>query len=292
MKPPEAAARTLERLAMRPPQTLLIEGGTEAGRLKAALYWACAVNCPQAKSENGESRVPCLACPVCRQIQANENLDLHIYDGRIANRLDEEKPGPVKALRMENMRELKSMAATAPHGNGKRVVIFQGMSQTREEALNSLLKTLEEPTPHSLFALLAPQREQILQTLVSRSFCLTLPWTDCRDRDEAIAAWENELADFLARGTGFLEHVAAKGAIDAQAASQLLSGCQKALARVLSGQPAGPLDAALSALAESGARAALASRWLGEAQAMLAATVSPARTLEAFGSRMFALLRK
>lgn len=290
----KAAAAKLNLLALRPPQTLLIEGGTETGRLDAALYWAAASNCPQAQAgrANGEASGPCLACPVCAQIQANENLDLHIYDGRISNKLDEDKPGPVKSLRMENMRELKGIVGTAPHGSGKRVVIFQGMTQTREEALNSLLKTLEEPTPHSLFVLLAPHREQLLQTLVSRSFCITLPWTDCRAKESSMAQWEAELADFFTRGTGLLERIAAKGAVDAALASQIISCCQKALGRALIGKPDGSLDAAFTALAHDMDKGALACRWIEEAQAMLNATVSPARTLEAFSTRMFALLRQ
>lgn len=290
----KTVAARLEQLALRPPQCLLIEGGTEASRLEAALHWAATINCPEARinRSTGQAASPCLVCPVCSQIQANENLDLHLYDGRISNKLDEEKPGPVRSLRMENMRELKSLVATAPHGDGKRVAIFQGMSQTREEAANSLLKTLEEPTPHSLFVLLTPQREQLLQTLVSRSFCLTVPWTDCSTQDEASAQWEAELADFLTRGIGFLDRVAAKGALDAQLAGQIISGCQKALARSLGGRPGGTIDGAFGNLAHNPDKAALASRWIEEAQTMLNAAVSPARVLEAFSARMFALLRQ
>lgn len=291
MEKPEIAAR-LDRLALHPPQTLLIEGGTETSRLQSAIYWAASINCENPQISANESRTPCLDCLTCRQILANENLDLLIYDGRISNRADDEKPGPVKSLRMENMRELKSMVATAAHGGGKRVAIFQGMSQTREEAMNSLLKTLEEPTQHSLFVLLTPQREQLLQTLVSRSFCLTLPWPDCRNRNEELATWENGLADFLARGTGFLERVGGKGAVDAELAAQILLSCQKALGRSLSGCQNGDLDAALQPLAQNHLKASQASRWLDEAQSMLIATVSPARVLEAFSTRLFTLLRQ
>lgn len=290
----DALAATLTRLALAPPQSLLLEGGTGRERLDRALFWAMSANCPQtlAKRALGEPCAPCGTCAVCRQIAANGNLDLHIYDGRISNRLDEEKPGPIRALNIDNMRELKSLAATAPHGEGKRIAIFQGMTRTREEALNSLLKTLEEPSPFTLFVLLTPQRQQLLPTLVSRSFCLTLPWTDCLTRDEAMRRWEEELANFLGGGRGFLERVAAKGAVDATLAGQILLECQRALVRCLGGKNPGPLDRALAPLAKNGKKTAILSLWLNEAQEMLAATVSPARVLEAFAGRLFVLLRQ
>lgn len=284
---------SLEQLALAPPQSLLLEGGNEQARMEMALFWAKTANCPQALAQKaaGQLASPCGSCPVCMQIDANENLDLLIYDGRISNKQDEDKPGPVRALRMENMRELKSMTATAPHGAGKRVAIFAGMSQTREEALNSLLKTLEEPTDNTLFVLLAPQREQILPTLVSRSFCLTLPWNDSLAREEQIAEWEETLAYFLASGSGFLDKAAGKGALDAGTAASILLCCQRALARILTGRGRSKIDKALAPLAQNAKKAALANRWLGEAQAMLAANVTPSRTLEALAARLFTLLR-
>lgn len=282
---------TLTRLALTEPQCLLLEGGSESARLDLATFWAMTANCPAALSgrKDGSIAAPCRECQTCRQIEANEYADLLIYDGRISNRADEEKPGPIRALRIENIRELKSLTGTAPHGGGKRIAIFQGLTQTREEAMNSLLKTLEEPTPHTMFVLLAPQRQQILPTLVSRSFCLTLPWPDSSGHDEK---WDNAIAGFLNGNPALLDQISAKGALDAENASAALLACQRSLVRSLSGRGSGPLDAALAPLARAAKKAALASRWLSEAQEMLAATVSPPRALEAFLSRFYLLLRQ
>ena len=76
---------------------------------------------------------------------------------------------------MDNVRGLKSVISDPPHNPGFRVVILAGIETTRTEAANALLKALEEPSPSTLFVLLTPQREQILPTLVSRSFYFTLP---------------------------------------------------------------------------------------------------------------------
>lgn len=286
----------LARLAAAPPQVLLLEGGDGQSRLACALYWAQAACCPAAiaAAQAGGSAVPCGSCVVCRQIAANEYMDLHIYDGRISNKQDEDNPGPIRALSMDNMQALRSLHITAPHGRGRRIAIFQGMGITREEALNSLLKMLEEPSPHTLFALLAPQRQQLLPTLVSRSFCVTLPWKGSGEENHATSEWEKELGIFLAHGTGFLDKTAVKGALDATLAGDIVMSCQRALCRILGGRPkpGAAMDKALMPLAHNINSAFLMERWCGEALDMLAGTVAPARVLEGFCTRLFTLLRQ
>ena len=277
----------LNNLGAAPPQVLLLEGGSEAQRMDTARYWAMRINCPTA----GTTGTPCLACPSCQQIAAGEHLDLAAYDGRISNREDEENPGPVRAFNMERVRELKVRLRDAPHGQGRRVVLLMGLSLTRDEASNALLKALEEPSNTTVFVLLAPQREQLLPTLVSRSFCLTLPWPDCHADDPEMQPWEDALAQFLVQGQGFLDKVAGKGAIDASGATRLLLCCQKAMSRIISGghNPARPLDAALIAL--HGKSRAAACQWFAEAQDALNYGVTPARVLEALAARLFTLRR-
>ncbi|MDO5483341.1 MAG: DNA polymerase III subunit delta' [Desulfovibrionaceae bacterium] len=265
-------------LAQRAPQVLLLEGGNESERLAAARYWAACCNCEQ-------ERPPCLACAICRQIAAGEYLDVLAYDGRISNKEDTENPGPVRAFNMEQARELKSRLRDAPHGSGRRVVVLSGLGQNRDEAANALLKVLEEPSPNTLFCLLTPQREQLLPTLVSRSFCLTLPWSDTAEQDPALAHWEELLAEFLHSGRGLLEKTSAKNALDAALTGQILLALQKSLARVLAGGACGPLDTALTALDAQGHAAC--ARWLDEAQTMLRYGVTPARILEALATRLF-----
>ena len=221
----------LHALAQRPPQVLLLEGGSEEQRLEMAFYWAACCQCPQAL----RGGTPCLACPSCLQIAANEHLDLCVYDGRISNRDDEENPGPVRALSMENLRQLKQLLRDAPHGEGRRVIVLAGLTGQRAASANALLKALEEPSPHNVFVLLAPQREQLLPTLVSRSLCLTLPWPDPLARNAAPAEWEDAFGMFLQCGRGLFEKTTARNALDAQLAQLLVLSCQKALARVLSG---------------------------------------------------------
>lgn len=284
----------LEQLALQPPQSLLLEGGSEASRLQAAIHWAKANSCPAALAsrQDGMRCAPCGSCAVCKQMDANENLDLLIYDGRISNKQDEDNPGPIRAMSVDNMRHLKALNGTAPHGAGRRVAIMQGMSLTREEALNSILKTLEEPSDYTLFVLLTPQRLQLLPTLVSRSLCLTLPWQGCLVENPDLAKWEDALAEFLRKGIGFLDAIAAKGAVDLALGAQIVMACQRSLGRVLAGAGQNSLDKVLMPMTGNVTAAMRLNLWANEAQTMLLGNVNPARVLEAFATKLFLLLRQ
>ncbi|MBO4301704.1 MAG: DNA polymerase III subunit delta', partial [Desulfovibrio sp.] len=165
-------------------------------------------------------------------------------------------------------------------------VLMGIMKQDRVSAANALLKFLEEPSPTTVFVLLAAQREQLLPTLVSRSFCLTLPWPVHHD-DTDMRDWEETLAGFVQNGTGFLNRTSAKGSVDATLASRLLLCCTRAMSRLLAGEQSHPLDAALEPLDDMSR--VIVCRWLNEAQQALHYGVTPARVVEAFGMRLFTL---
>jgi DNA polymerase-3 subunit delta' len=285
----------LRKLGRTPPQALLLEGGRENERLDAARYWAARCNCPHLDVLDA----PCLDCPVCRQIMAGEYSDLFLYDGRISNTDDQDNLGVIRAFAVETTRLLKRRLREAPHNAGRRVVVIMGIDQNRAGAANAMLKLLEDPLPDTIFVLLAPQREQLLPTLVSRSFCLMLPWPDIHAQSGDTAAWEEKLAGFLRDGKDFLEEVAARGAVDARLAERLLLACQKACGAAFplatpgtaldNTQPKGSLRDTFARLDARGLT--LAIKWIFEAQETLRLNVMPARVLEALAARLFGLVR-
>jgi DNA polymerase-3 subunit delta' len=276
----------LNRLGAEPPQVLLLEGGREEERLAMARYWAARCNCMNPDAYGA----PCLRCPVCLQIASGEYLDVLSFDGRISNREDEENPGPVRAFTVEHARDLKRRLSEAPHGEGRRVVVLMGLTQSRDKAANALLKALEEPTPRTVFVLLAPQREHLLPTLISRSFCLTLPWVDGHCGDEDMAEWEESLAGFLRNGQDFLERVAAKNAVNAATAGRVLLVCQKACINAMTGGIARAHIGLGATFADFTARdLAVCCRWFVEAQEALNYNVAPARVLQALAARLYVL---
>lgn len=282
----QSVRERLDSLGAAPPQVLLLEGGSEAARTDAALYWACRCSCPSAR----QTGTPCLSCPTCRQIAAFEYLDLIALDGRISNKEDKENPGKIRALSMDNVRGIKSVISDPPHNPGFRVVILAGIETTRTEAANALLKALEEPSPSTLFVLLTPQREQILPTLVSRSFCFTLPWPDPEQADAETAALQDSIADFLETGRGLFAVTGQHGFTAAQGRA-MLTAVQKSLLRVMARSPhPGHLEHILGDMPP--ASQVLACRFLYEAENLIQAQVTPARAIEAFMANLFVLLNE
>lgn len=307
----ERSRDILAPLGNSPPQCLLFEGGTRQSRMALALWWAALLNCPTPPAPpSAPSSVsslsaagPCLVCDSCTRIGARNHSDILTFDGGISNKEDMENPGPVRAFTMDNVRQLKSILGDSPRDARHRVVILSGIDHTRGEAANALLKALEEPSPSTVFVLLSPQREQLLPTLVSRSWVLTLPWP-CHDtaayadNDIDLAPWDEALARFLQpsgsphSGYGWLERTAAKGAVDTELAATLLMHCQKMLSRALcadsvSAHTLPPLARFFARL--DSVRCACAVEALAQAQEALQATVNPARVLDWLVLQLYAL---
>jgi DNA polymerase-3 subunit delta' len=211
----------LRILARRPPQSLVMEGGGAADREAAARAWAKALNCPQGG---------CGGCGLCRQIDERAFRDLIVVDRQFF----EDDP---KTANIDQIRALLPVWGQPPHGAGHRVTIFSEAQDLHPSAANLLLKTLEEPRPGNVFVLLAPQRERLLQTLVSRSFVLTLPWPVAKAPEADAAEWIAALLRFWDSGQGWFERTGSKGAADRALASRILSGLAGELALALALSP-------------------------------------------------------
>lgn len=232
--------QVLERmhtLAARPPQSLVLEGGTAADREAAALAWAKALNCPQGGGD---------ACALCRQIDERAFRDLIVVDRQFFD-------SDPKTPNIDQIRALLPVWGQPAHGQGKRVTVFAEAHDLHPSAANLLLKTLEEPRPGNVFVLLAPQRERLLQTLVSRSFVLTLPWPEAKAPDADAAEWIAALLGFWDTGQGWFDRTGTKGAADRPLGLRIVSGLQRELILTLAGHDS-PAARRLKRLGPAGLR--------------------------------------
>lgn len=145
----------LNKLASDPPWVLILEGGSVAKRFSAALWYAARLSCPEGWS-------PCLHYPACLQIGANPFRDLYMLNGCKGS------------IKIEAIRELRTILGEASRGDGKRVIIPAEAQSLDVEVANAFLKLLEEPRPGVCFLFLALQRERLLPTLASRGRVATL----------------------------------------------------------------------------------------------------------------------
>jgi len=87
-----------------------------------------------------------------------------------------EPEGKARIISVESMREriVGPMSATSFSGGWKVGVIY-GADRLRAESANAFLKSLEEPTPKTMYLLLTDQPDALPPTIVSRTQRIDLP---------------------------------------------------------------------------------------------------------------------
>ena len=201
--------------------------------------------------------------------------------------------GRIGSIKIQEVRDILPVLGEPPREAHRRVVVLAEAQALGEAAANALLKSLEEPRPGTAFVLLAPQRERLLPTLVSRGFALTLPWPEAEVHDERVQRLAAALAEMARSGRGWIAETAPKGAVDAPLAHGLVNACRRALASALSQLAVGG-DSSLSGLAGAmsklpPARMRMLDEELAEAQDSLNIGVNPALVLDRLAGRLFLL---
>ncbi|MEN9649465.1 MAG: hypothetical protein RL094_432 [Candidatus Parcubacteria bacterium] len=96
---------------------------------------------------------------------------------------------------VDDTEEIASVHQRRPIGTNKKFIIFE-TSQITQQAQNSLLKMLEEPSAETHFFIVIPSVVMLLPTILSRVHVVTLDETD------ATSSQTSEVAEFLASSMG------------------------------------------------------------------------------------------
>lgn len=125
----------------------LFTGPPGSGRSVAARSFAAALVC----SDGG-----CGSCPDCHTAMVGTHPDVdHVTTEAMT-------------ISVDTARSLVLEAAAAPSLARWRVIVLEDADRLTEQANNALLKSLEEPTPHTVWLLCAPSLEDVLPTIRSR----------------------------------------------------------------------------------------------------------------------------
>lgn len=156
-----AALRLLEVMlaSRRLPHALLFTGPPHSGKSTLMRGLAAYLNCAAADSGG-----PCWSCPSCRRIADGVDFDVRSIEV-------EEGHGRIQ---IEQVREFEQRVALTAVGGRLKIAMFPSAHLLTENAANALLKTLEQPPPHTLIMLAAPTRDAILATVASRCSHLRL----------------------------------------------------------------------------------------------------------------------
>jgi DNA polymerase-3 subunit delta' len=131
----------------------LFTGPPGSGRSNAALAFAASLQC----HEGG-----CGSCEDCRTTLAGSHPDVRV---RRSDRV---------IISVDLAREWVREAALMPVRGRWQVIIVEDADRLHERANNALLKAIEEPTPRTVWILCAPQVDDVLPTIRSRTRTIIL----------------------------------------------------------------------------------------------------------------------
>lgn len=126
----------------------LITGPPGSGRSTLATAFAAALQCPMQG---------CGECLACRTALAGTHPDVEVV-----------RPEGL-SYGAEDTEELVLHASLAPTTGSWHVIVVEDADRLTEQALNRLLKAIEEPPPATVWILCAPSLEDVLPTVRSRT---------------------------------------------------------------------------------------------------------------------------
>ncbi|OGB26623.1 MAG: DNA polymerase III subunit delta' [Burkholderiales bacterium RIFCSPLOWO2_02_FULL_57_36] len=205
------AWQQLARLREFLPHAILFHGPEGIGKTAFVERFAQSLLC-ETPATDGQACGQCISCgwftqyshPDYRRVRPevlDENADAEDED--TAEPADVKKSSaksakaPSKEIKIDQIRALADFMNISTHRRGKRVIVLYPAEALNTIAANSLLKTLEEPGPDTVFLLVSSGIDRLLPTILSRcrKFALTIPsrdealhWLEAQNIDDA-EAW-------------------------------------------------------------------------------------------------------
>lgn len=101
-----------------------------------------------------ENETNCGVCSSCKQFDSLSHPDVHIVDQQ--------------SVKVEDINIAISKINTMPINSKYKVFVFLNAENINEIAQNKLLKSIEEPTSHSIFIFTTTKTDKLLPTILSR----------------------------------------------------------------------------------------------------------------------------
>jgi DNA polymerase-3 subunit delta' len=153
--------RRLHAERARLPHALLLHGRRGIGKRAFALELGRSLLCQTPKADEA-----CGECNSCHLFEIGNHPDFRLIEPMES----EEGDGSTRArnIAIGQIRALEDFIGLTTLHHGARVIVLHPAESLNAAAANALLKTLEEPTEHTLFLLVSHQPQQLLATVRSR----------------------------------------------------------------------------------------------------------------------------
>lgn len=260
----EAMVRTLTNAiaAGRLPQAWMLTGVRGIGKTTTARIIARALNCTGADGKGGATITPCGVCDNCKAIAEDRHVDVQEMDAASRTSVDD-------------IRDIIDGVRYGPVAARYKIYILDEVHMLSKNAFNALLKTLEEPPPHTKFIFATTEIRKVPVTVLSRCQRFDLRRIDSQmlaEHFRGVAAKESVTIDdaalhLLARaadgsvrdGLSLLDQAIARGdgTVSAADVQDMLGLADRAHSQQLCGQLLrGDMPAALATFAASQATGA------------------------------------
>ncbi len=138
------------------PPLLILHGPDGTGKASAAEAFVQQRLCAQGTG--------CGVCANCRKIQNGDHADVIVFPPEKVAIGDEERPEPFTVRWL-----IRTRIQFSPFDGDERFVVFPRADLILHEAETALLKTLEEPPPHTRFLFVVRSLDVLKPTVVSRA---------------------------------------------------------------------------------------------------------------------------
>ena len=136
----------------RLPHALLMTGRQGLGKLNFTRSFAHLMLCQEPANNK-----PCGKCHSCQLFEAGTHPDFTIIE-----------PEEGSVIKVDQVREMVEKNSLTPHVSSNKIYLFVDADTMNIAASNSLLKTLEEPSPNSLIVLITSRPDLLSATIRSR----------------------------------------------------------------------------------------------------------------------------
>lgn len=153
----EAMVKTLTNAIAsgRLPHAWMLTGVRGIGKTTTARIIARALNCTGVDGKGGPTIEPCGQCDACRTIAEDRHVDVLEMDAASRTSVDD-------------IRDIIDGVRYGPVSARYKIYILDEVHMLSKNAFNALLKTLEEPPPHTKFIFATTEIRKVPVTVLSR----------------------------------------------------------------------------------------------------------------------------
>lgn len=158
----------------RLPHSLLLVGQKGLGKFDLARRFAASLLCESPQADG----LACGTCLACNWFEQGNHPDFRLLQPEALSgdvEVEDGKKKPSQQITIDQVRGLDDFFNVGTHRGGLRIVVVNPTEAMNRSTANSLLKTLEEPSPGTLFLMVSSEPMRLLPTIRSRCQIVPVP---------------------------------------------------------------------------------------------------------------------